>query len=118
MSRSSRKKTARQRRPRIPASEVRGRPWVIDGIDYGPAIAAAADLSRWALDLATAEVADWPEGRRRVRDTSPAHSHRPGGAPGCSTGEVLDSPRSAPRNPSLCDGRTKSGAACQGRNPW
>jgi hypothetical protein len=43
------------------------RPWVIDGIDYGPAIAAAGDLATWAFDLAARDVADWPEGRRRVR---------------------------------------------------
>jgi len=42
-------------------------PWVIDGIDYGPAIAAAGDLAAWAFDLAAKDVADWPEGRRRVR---------------------------------------------------
>lgn len=43
------------------------RPWVIDGIDYGPAIAAVGDLTEWALDLAAKDVADWPEGQRRVR---------------------------------------------------
>ncbi len=44
-----------------------GRPWVIDGIDYGPAIAAVHDLAAWAFDLAEGDVADWPEGLRRVR---------------------------------------------------
>ena len=39
-------------------------PWVIDGIDYGPAIAAAGDLAAWAFDLAAKDVADWPEGKR------------------------------------------------------
>ncbi|MCA9678393.1 MAG: hypothetical protein KC464_25430 [Myxococcales bacterium] len=43
-------------------------PWVIDGIDYGPAIAAAGDLAAWAFELAATDVADWPEGRRRVRN--------------------------------------------------
>jgi hypothetical protein len=42
-------------------------PWVIDGIDYGPAIAAVGDLAAWAFDLAARDVADWPEGQRRVR---------------------------------------------------
>ena len=42
-------------------------PWVIDDIDYGPAIAAVGDLAAWALDLAAKDVADWPEGQRRVR---------------------------------------------------
>jgi hypothetical protein len=40
---------------------------VIDGINYGPAIAAVHDLAAWALDLAARDVADWPEGQRRVR---------------------------------------------------
>ena len=44
-----------------------GRPRVIGGIDYGPAIAAVHDLIAWAFDLAERDVADWPEGRRRVR---------------------------------------------------
>jgi hypothetical protein len=44
-----------------------GRPWVIGGIDYGPAIAAVSDLIGWAFDLAERDVADWPEGLRRVR---------------------------------------------------
>jgi len=43
-------------------------PWVIDGIDYGPAIAAAGDLAAWAFELAAKDVADWPEGQRRVRN--------------------------------------------------
>jgi len=37
-------------------------------IDYGPAVDAIADLAGWALDLAAADVADWPEGKRRVRN--------------------------------------------------
>ncbi|MBP6627872.1 MAG: hypothetical protein KA297_00485 [Kofleriaceae bacterium] len=42
-------------------------PWVSDGIDYGPAIAAVGDLAAWAFDLAARDVADWPEGQLRVR---------------------------------------------------
>ena len=51
------------KKPTKPAAH----PWVIAGIDYGPAIAAAGDLAAWAFDLAAKDVADWPEGRRRVR---------------------------------------------------
>jgi len=40
----------------------------IEGIDYRRAIDAISDLTTWALDLADADVADWPEGRRRVRN--------------------------------------------------
>ncbi len=44
-------------------------PWAeaVDSIDFGPAVAAVADLAGWALDLAAVDVADWPEGTRRVR---------------------------------------------------
>src|SRR5262249_35780055 len=47
----------------------RPHPWAdaIDGIDYGPAIAALHDLVTWAFGLALTDVADWPEGQRRVR---------------------------------------------------
>ena len=44
-----------------------GRPWVIGGIDYGPAITVVGGLIGWAFDLAERDVADWPEGLRRVR---------------------------------------------------
>lgn len=44
------------------------RPWVIGGIDYGPAMAAVADLATWAFELAARDVHDWPEGQRRVRN--------------------------------------------------
>jgi hypothetical protein len=50
----------------LPADRRRSRPWVIGGINYGPAIGAVADLATWALDLAAEDVEDWPEGRRRV----------------------------------------------------
>lgn len=42
-------------------------PWVIGGIDYGPAAATVGDLSAWAFDLAARDVVDWPAGERRVR---------------------------------------------------
>lgn len=52
------------------ATARRPHPWAdIGGIDYGPAIAALGDLVTWAFDLAAADVADWPEGRRRVSTT-------------------------------------------------
>jgi hypothetical protein len=44
--------------------------YLADGIDYGPAYAAIADLAEWALGLAAADVADWPEGRRRVKSAT------------------------------------------------
>lgn len=37
-------------------------------IDYGPAREAIGDLAGWAFDLAAQDVADWPEGARRVRN--------------------------------------------------
>jgi hypothetical protein len=55
---------------RATAPRKRGlHPWAeaVDSIDFGPAVAAVADLAGWALDLAAADVVDWPEGVRRVR---------------------------------------------------
>ena len=49
-------------RPHLPS-----RPWAIGGINFGPAIAAVHDLAAWAFGLAARDVADWPEGKRRVR---------------------------------------------------
>lgn len=37
------------------------------GISFKPALAALRDLVSWAFELAERDVADWPEGRRRVR---------------------------------------------------
>lgn len=37
-------------------------------IDYGPAREAIADLAAWAFGLAGQDVAEWPEGQRRVRN--------------------------------------------------
>lgn len=42
------------------------RPWIQDGIDYGPAIVAIDDLATWAFDVAEQDVDGWPEGLRRV----------------------------------------------------
>lgn len=53
--------TAQPPRGRYPA-----RPWIQDGIDYGPAIVAIHDLAAWAFDVAERDVVDWPEGLRRV----------------------------------------------------
>ena len=44
-------------------------PWIDGDIDYGPAVAAARDLATWALDLAERDVGDWPEARKRIRNT-------------------------------------------------
>jgi hypothetical protein len=72
----NRKNSARGAKPsaqndnRATALGKRGlHPWAeaVDSIDFGPAVAAVADLAGWALDLAAADVADWPEGARRVR---------------------------------------------------
>jgi hypothetical protein len=55
-------------RPPVPGprTEPTGRPRMIGGIDYGPAFAAVHDFAAWAFDLAARDVADWPEGQRRV----------------------------------------------------
>jgi hypothetical protein len=63
VSRTRKKKSSRPAPPR-PDPE---RPWIVGGVDYGPAIAAVADLAAWAFELAARDVEDWPEGRRRVR---------------------------------------------------
>jgi hypothetical protein len=62
VSKSKRKRPARSRAAAKPS-----RPWILGGIDYGPAIGAVGDLANWAFELAAKDVADWPEGRRRVR---------------------------------------------------
>ncbi len=52
------------------ATAKRPHPWAdVGGIDYGPAVAALGDLVTWVFDLAAADVADWSEGKRRVRAT-------------------------------------------------
>ena len=65
------RKKASQARPVAPSparSAVPRKPWVIGGIDYGPAILAVSGLAEWAFELAASDVEDWPEGRRRVRN--------------------------------------------------
>jgi len=49
-----------------PCDRYPARPWIQDGIDYGPAIVAIHDLAAWAFDVAERDVDDWPEGLRRV----------------------------------------------------
>ena len=44
-------------------------PWLDGDIDYGPAATAARDLATWALDVAERDVGDWPEARKRIRNT-------------------------------------------------
>jgi hypothetical protein len=67
-SRSAQPGAQNDNRPRVLGARAR-HPWAdaVDGIDFGPAVAAVADLAGWALDLAAADVADWSEGARRVR---------------------------------------------------
>lgn len=67
--RSGRKCVSKSKRKRtVPSSAANpSKPWVLDGIDYGPAIGAVADLAAWAFDLAVRDVADWPEAQHRVR---------------------------------------------------
>lgn len=48
------------------APDTRTRP---PRIDYGPVIAAVHDVAAWAFGLAAREVADSPDGQRRVRTT-------------------------------------------------
>ncbi len=65
------RKKASQARPVAPSparSAASRKPWVIGGIDYGPAILAVSGLAEWAFELAASDVEDWPEGRRRVRN--------------------------------------------------
>ena len=94
MSKSARNDNKPENQRRTAANENRAtaarprHPWAeaIDGIDYGPAVAAIGDLVAWAFDLADADVADWPEGRRRVRATKKyvlarLHGKRPRGVP-------------------------------------
>jgi hypothetical protein len=57
-----------KRKRRAPSNAATpSKPWVMDGIDYGPAIGAVADLAAWAFDLAARDVSDWPEAQHRVR---------------------------------------------------
>jgi hypothetical protein len=66
VSKSSRKKSTVS--ATAPEARRATHPWVIGDIDFGPAVAAAHDLAAWAFDLAARDVADWPEGRRRIRN--------------------------------------------------
>ena len=52
-----------------PAVAAARAPWIVDGIDYGPARAAVGDLANWALDIAERAVDDWPAGQVHVRNT-------------------------------------------------
>lgn len=62
---------SRSKKKSVPASpgpsKTPTRPWIFNGINYGPAIGAVADIADWAFGLAAKDVEDWPEGRRRVR---------------------------------------------------
>ena len=52
-----------------PALAAAKAPWIDGDIDYGPAAAAVHDLATWALDVAERDVGDWPEARKRIRNT-------------------------------------------------
>lgn len=52
-----------------PAVAAACAPWIVDGIDYGPARAVVCDLANWALDIAERAVEDWPAGQVHVRNT-------------------------------------------------
>jgi hypothetical protein len=60
---------SKSKRKRTVPSDAKdpSRPWVRDGIDYGPAIGAVADLAAWAFELAARDVDDWPQAQHRVR---------------------------------------------------
>ena len=51
-----------------PKRRITPLPWIVDGINYGPAILAIEDLAEWAFDLARENVTGWPEGVHRVRN--------------------------------------------------
>jgi hypothetical protein len=69
-SRSSRFAGASKKRKKpSPAVAASRAPWIVDGIDYGPARAAVRDLANWALDIAECAVDDWPVGQVHVRNT-------------------------------------------------
>ncbi len=69
---SSSRSSSRSRRNNKPARAAVAAaraPWIDDGIDYGPASAAARELALWALGIAERDVEDWPAARKRVRNT-------------------------------------------------
>jgi len=74
VSKSPRKPSIRTRTPiRATAQASKSPPpWrapvIVDGINYGPAVAAVGEVAAWAFDLAAQDVGDWPEGARRVRN--------------------------------------------------
>jgi hypothetical protein len=59
----------RRARKATPAVAAARPPWVRNGIDYGPATAAARELAVWAFDLAERDLEDWPIGQKRVHNT-------------------------------------------------
>ena len=60
---------SKRKRKTSPARPAASRlPWIVGGVDYGPAIAAVSDIAEWAFELAARDVEEWPEGLRRVRN--------------------------------------------------
>jgi hypothetical protein len=41
-------------------------PWIVGGIDVGPAALPVAEIVTWAFELVADVVSDWPEARERV----------------------------------------------------
>lgn len=69
---SATRPVSRSRRPNKKAAAALAAskaPWIDGDIDYGPAVVAARDLATWALDIAERDVGDWPEAKRRIRNT-------------------------------------------------
>jgi hypothetical protein len=69
MSARSVTRSGRAKKKAGPALAASKAPWIDGDIDYGPAAAAARDLATWALDIAERDVGDWPEARKRIRNT-------------------------------------------------
>lgn len=68
MSKSARKSTRVTTKHTSTKQATHALPWIIDDINYGPALAAIHDLTTWAFDIAANDVADWPAATRRVRN--------------------------------------------------
>lgn len=62
-------RSRRSKKQAAPALTAAKAPWIEKGTDYGPATSAAREIASWALNLAEANTADWPEARLRIRNT-------------------------------------------------
>lgn len=59
-------RTKTQKTPKLPHTGPDNDPSRPTPVDYKPALTAISDLFSWAFDVATEDVADWTEGKRRV----------------------------------------------------